>query len=468
MIEKGLLPDFSPQALQEVDAINSPAPAEKGTRDMRELLWCSIDNDDSRDLDQLTYAEKTANGFKIYIAVADVVAVVKPATALNEHAEQNTTTVYTPTKNFSMLPEKLSTDLTSLNDNTDRLSLIAEVNIGQDGSQGESTVYSAMVHNYAKLAYNSVSKWLHNPSQIPDQVKAVPGMDKQLILQDQIAQLIRKKRQADGSLNLQTIESHAIIADDRIVALEENKSDRANQLIENFMITANTATTQFLNKNHSPVLRRIVRLPKYWNKIVDLASDRGFSLPAEPDSRSLEKFLTEQKQKDPDRFPDLSLAVVKLLGRGEYYPQFPGKDSPGHFGLAIKQYSHTTAPNRRYPDVINQRLVKAVLNKEKIPYTDKDLIFLGKHCSEQEEAADKVARKMTKCAAAVYLQDSIGKIYDGIITGVNDKGTWVRVINPPVDGKVDRNAGNVKVGDKVKVKLLSVDPQNGFIDFEKM
>lgn len=467
MLDRNLLPDFSPQAMQEVENINSPAPAESTTKDMRGMLWCSIDNDDSKDLDQLTVAEKLPDGFKIYVAIADVVSTVKPNTAINEHAEQNTTTVYTPTKNFSMIPEKLSTDLTSLNPDADRLSVITEVTIGPDGSIIDSTLYSALVHNYAKLAYNSVTAWLKG-GKIPDKIKNVPGMDEQLVLQDKIAQILRSKRRADGSLDLQTIETHAVIQNDSIVDLVETKSDRANQLIEQFMITANTAATQFLINQGFPVLRRVVRVPKYWDKIIDVAAKYGYTLPAEANSKALEEFLRQQRDKDPVRFPDLSLTVIKLLGRGEYYPQFPGKEAPGHFGLATKQYSHTTAPNRRYPDVINQRLIKAALHKQPPPYSDKDLIQLGQHCSEQEEAAEKVARKLTKCAEAVYLQNSIGQTYDGIITGANEKGTWVRVFTPPVEGKVVKNAGNAKVGDLVKVKLLSVDVLNGFIDFSKI
>jgi exoribonuclease-2 len=468
MLEKNLLPDYSPQAMQEAESINRPAQPEAITKDLRGMLWCSIDNDDSKDLDQLTFAEQLSEGYKIYIAVADVASIVKPDMAINEHAEQNTTTVYTPTKNFAMIPEKLSTDLTSLNPQTDRLAVVTEVNVGFDGTIHHFDVYSAMVHNYAQLAYNSVSGWLNNTGPIPDRIKNVPGLDKQLLLQDKIAQTLRKKRYADGSLDLQTIESYVVIENDRIVRIGESKSDRANQLIEHFMISANSAATEFLMRHNSPVLRRIVRVPKYWNKIVDKAAEYGVGLPVEPNSKALEQFLVKQKEKDPLHFPDLSLTIIKLLGRGEYYPQFPGKDAPGHFGLNTKHYSHTTAPNRRYPDVINQRLIKAVLHQQSVPYTDKELIALGQHCSEKEEDADRVARKMTKCAAAVYLQDFIGHTYEGIITGASEKGTWVRIFNPPVEGKVVKDANNADVGDRVKVKLLSVDVLNGYIDFQRL
>lgn len=462
MFDYNLLPDYSPAALQELALINTPAPKPADARDMRKTLFFSIDNDDSEDLDQVTYAEKNGSGYKIFVAVADVDALVKKDSPINEHAQQNTTTVYTPTKNFAMIPEKLSTNLTSLAEKQDRMAMVVEVEVKEDGSLGPYSIYPALVHNWAKLAYPSVGDWLEGKGKID---KLTPELGAQLRLQDEAAQLLKRYRQKAGSLTLQTIEAKPVIDGETIVSIELQKPNRAKQLIEHFMISANTAVTLFLQSKNFPAFRRIVKKPKYWDKIVKVAEERGTTLPAEPDSKALEVFLSQEKERDELRFPDLSLTIVKLLGRGEYEVQLPGQNGSGHFALAIANYSHSTAPNRRFPDVITQRLIKAALSQTEIPYDNHELEILAQHCTEQETAADKVQRKMTKSAAAIFLQDKIGQIFDGIITGVNEKGVWVRVIDPPVEGKVVKNAGTSGVGDKVRAQLLSLDVMNGYIDF---
>ncbi len=466
MIERNLDPNYPAAALAELSKINAPAAATPETKDLRKLLWCSIDNDDSADLDQLTYAEKSGAGYKIFVAVADVDALVLQQSAINAHAQQNTTSVYTPSKIFAMLPEKLSTDLTSLAEKQDRKAIVVEVQLSQEGIQQNYAIYHAYVHNFAKLAYPSVSEWLQNgDSALPSKVKQVNGLAPQLRLQDEVAQILRKYRHQSGSLTLETIEPRTLIKGNQIVDILPAKSERANQLIEEFMIAANTAVTLFLEKNRKPVFRRVVRVPKYWDRIVEVAAEYGEKLPAQPNNKALERFLMQRHAADPLRFPDISLTIIKLLGRGEYVVQFPGEPPIGHFGLAIRHYSHSTAPNRRFPDIITQRLIKACLGQKPVPYSNIELSQLAHHCTVQETAADKVARKLTKCAAAVYLQNQLNHEFDALVTGADDQGTWVRLFHPPVEGKVVKGHKGLKVGDKVRVKLIHLDVMNGFIDF---
>jgi VacB/RNase II family 3'-5' exoribonuclease len=468
MVERGLLPDFSEEALSELTGIQNPATMADGpVRDRRDLIWASIDNDDSRDLDQLTFAEALPDDqITILVAVADVDALVKDGTAIDDHARHNTTSVYTAPTIFPMLPEKLSTDLTSLNFNEDRPAIIVEMVIGVDGSLQDSNIYRALVRNQAQLAYNSVAAWLEGNGMVPAAIAAVNGLAENLRLQDRAAQRMKKFRQIQGALSLELIEARPVFEGDEIRALEVEKRNRAKDLIEDFMIGANGVTARYLSAKNFPSLRRVVRTPNRWERIVEIAREHGFRLPAHPDSRVLEEFLLQEKAADPLRFPDLSLAVIKLLGAGEYLEESPGDTPPlGHFGLAVKDYAHSTAPNRRYPDLITQRLLKAALAQGPVPYEKEDL---GKHCTEGEDAARKVERQVKKSAVAILLESRIGERFEALVTGAAPKGTWVRLLQPPIEGKLTQGFQGVDVGQRIRVQLMHTDVERGFIDFQRV
>ncbi len=470
MLERGLAPDFPPPALAELDAVQGAATrADAATRDLRDLLWCSIDNDDSRDLDQLTVAEALPGGaVKALVAVADVDALVKKGSALDDHARQNTTSVYTAAEIFSMLPERLSTDLTSLNDDADRLAVVVEMVIAADGSLQGSDVYRATVRNRAKLAYNSVARWLEGAGPMPPAIGAVAGLEDNLRLQDRVAQALKGLRHTHGALDLETIEARPVFEGDELKDLEVDQSNRAKDLIADFMIAANGVAARYLAARNAPSLRRVVRTPKRWERIVELAAEHGSKLPAEPDSKALAQFLTAARAADPDHFPDLSLSIIKLLGPGEYVVQRPGGAAPGHFGLAVKDYAHSTAPNRRFPDLITQRLLKAALAAAPSPYADAELEDLAKHCTEAEDAAKKVERQVEKSAAAMLLESRIGEQFDALVTGASEKGTWVRILRPPVEGRLSSGLAGVDVGQRLRVQLVHTDVERGFIDFKRV
>ena len=470
MLERDLLPDFSPDALAQLDQIKAPAVTQDGTiRDMRGLLWASIDNDDSLDLDQLTVAEQMpGNQVKILVSIADVDALIKDGSAINEHAKHNTTSVYTAAEIFPMLPVKLSTNLTSLNFNEDRLSIVVEMVIGPDGTLLDSDVYLALVHNRAKLAYNSVAAWLEKSGPMPEAIAAVPGLAENLQLQNKVAQSLKNFRHIHGALSLETIESKPVFDGDQITALEVEEKNCAKELIEDFMIAANGVTARFLSSKNFPSIRRVVRVPKNWGRIVEIAGEHGVTLPEVPDSKALENFLVKEQAADQLRFPDLSLSVIKLLGSGEYVAELPDGNAPGHFGLAVKDYAHSTAPNRRFPDLLTQRLLKAALAGKPVPYSKDDLDLLATHCTEAEDAVHKVERQVEKSADALLLESRIGEQFDAIVTGASPKGTWVRLLSLPVEGKLVQGFAGLDVGHRVRVQLISVDVQKGFIDFKRI
>ena len=469
MIDHGLEPDFPPAALTEAGTMSGGASPHGVERDLRALPWCSIDNDDSRDLDQLTVADSpTGQCTTIRVAVADVSATVAPGSAIDRHARTNTTSVYTPPRNFPMLPDRLSTDLTSLNPDVDRLAVVAEISVGDDGTCGESTVYRALVHNHAKLAYHAVGAWLEGSGPMPGAVAAVAGLADNLKLQDGVAQRLKAHRHDHGALELETMEVRAEFDGDTVSGLEAEKPNRAKNLIEDFMIAANGTIARFLEARRFPVLRRVVRSPERWQKIVTLASEFGEQLPGDPDAPALNAFLLKRRAADPLRFPDLSLTVIKLLGRGEYLASFPGQAVVGHFGLAVSEYTHSTAPNRRYPDLITQRLVRAALAGRQIPYRNDELGALATECTLKEDGAQKVERMVRKAAAACLLSNRIGQQFDGVVTGASPKGTWVRVFDPPVEGRVERGQEGLDVGDRVRVRLVRTVPERGFIDFVRV
>ena len=467
MTDRGLEPEFSPAVEKEMAQISGPSREQSAAiRDQTQLLWCSIDNDDSRDLDQLSVCEALGNGAtKILVAIADVDALVKKGTAIDDHAHNNTTSVYTAARIFPMLPEPLSTDFTSLNGGEKRLSVVTEMVFNGDGEMTSTTCYRSLVFNHAKLAYDSIAAWLEGNGDLPDAARAVPGLDAQLRAQDVVAQTLRTKRREHGALEFESIQPKAIFEGDEVVRLDVQAHNRARQLIEEFMIATNQAAAKFLTERGFASLHRVVRSPERWQKIVEVAREFGEALPPEPESRALENFLVRRRVADPVRFPDLSLTIVKLMGAGEYVIDKPGGAGIGHFGLALQDYAHSTAPNRRFPDLITQRLVKAALVGAPSPYSDAELLALAKHCSEQEDVAIKVERQVRKSAAALLLATKIGQRFDAIVTGASDKGTWVRVFSPPVEGRLVQGYDGYKVGRKLHVELVSVNVAKGFIDF---
>jgi VacB/RNase II family 3'-5' exoribonuclease len=470
MLQRGLLPDFSGEVLAELGRIQSPASITgEQIHDCRGLLWASIDNDDSRDLDQLTVAEALpGDKVKIRVAVADVDALVNKGSAIDGHARHNTTSVYTAGRIFPMLPEKLSTDLTSLQFNEDRMAIVVEMVIGADGSVEDSDIYRAHVRNHAKLAYNSVAAWLEGHGILPEAVAAVKGLQENLRLQDKAAQSMKNLRHVHGALSFETVEARPVFEGDEIRDLEVEKKNRAKDIIEDFMIGANGVTARYLSSRKFPSIRRVVRTPKRWERIVELADEHGAKLPHTPDSKALEAFLTRAKAADPVGFPDLSLAVIKLMGAGEYVAELPGDIAPGHFGLAVRDYTHSTAPNRRYTDLITQRLVKAATGGSPLPYSNDELEALAKHCTEEEDAADKVERQVRKSAAAMLLEHRIGEQFDAIVTGAAAKGTWARLLTVPVEGRVVHGFQGLDVGNRIRVQLTHTDVERGFIDFMKV
>ena len=470
MVQRGLLPDFSAAVLAETDAImTAAAETDPSIRDLRGLLWCSIDNDDSRDLDQLTVAEpRPGRMATILVAVSDVDAMVKVGSAIDGHARSNTTSVYTAAGAFPMLPEKLSTDLTSLDESQLRLALVIELAVGADGALAEAEIYRAVVRNQAKLAYSSVAAWLDGKAPAPPRLAAVPGLEEQIRLQDQAAQALKRLRHQHGALSLETLETRPVFEGDVLVDLRPDEKNRAKQLIEDFMIAANGVTARYLDRKGFPPLRRVLRSPDRWDRIVELATRLGGRLGPVPSAPALQEFLTERRQADPEQFPDLSLSVIKLLGSGEYVVEPPGRQGAGHFGLAVRSYSHSTAPNRRFPDLITQRLLKAALAGQPPPYGLDDLNGLARHCTEQEDNAAKVERQVEKSAAALLLASRIGERFDAIVTGASEKGTWVRISQPPVEGKVVRGFEGLDVGDRVRVELAGANVERGFIDFVRL
>lgn len=470
MQDRGLEAEFSPRVLQQLAAIQGAAvDASEPIKNLTALLWCSIDNDDSRDLDQLTACEVLADGgVKLFVAIADVDALVGKGTPIDEHARLNTTSVYTSARIFPMLPERLSTDLTSLNAGEDRLAVVTEMIFTADATLTGSTVYQAVVRNHAKLAYDAVAAWIDGTGPVPPAAAAVPGMEAQLRTQDALAQQLRVRRHAQGALELETFQPHAVFEGEQVIDIRQQVQNRARQLIEEVMIATNGCTARFLAGHKVAALRRVVRSPERWLRLVTLARQYGTSLPTEPDARALEDFLAKRRQADPLRFPDLSLVVVKLMGSGEYVVETPGATPIGHFGLAVRDYTHSTAPNRRFPDLITLRLVKAVLAGQPAPYSSAELAALAQHCTRQEKAAQKVERQLRKSEAALLLESRIGEQFDGVVTGITPDGVWVRIFSPPAEGKLVHGMDGLDVGKKLRVKLQSTNVDHGFIDFTRV
>ena len=469
MIEHGFQPDFPAGTETELAAIQThpEIPAAACAVDLRSLLWSSVDNDTSRDLDQIEWAERLPDGrVRVLIGVADVDSRIARGTVIDSHARSETTSVYTGVKVFPMLPKELSEGITSLNEGEDRLALVIEYKVDKASMVSEGTAYRALVRNHAQLAYPSVGAWLAGTGPAPEKVAADAALAAQLKLQDETAQCMLDCRFQHGALDLETIETRPVMLAEEAVEIARLEKNRATTLIEEFMVAANGVIARIFDTSHVASIRRVVRTPKRWDRIVEVAAGLGGTLPPAPDSKALNDFLLAQKQKDPDRFPDLSLAVVKLMGPGEYVLVKPDEVSPGHFGLAVQDYTHSTAPNRRFPDVVTQRLLKAWLTRAQQPYSEGDLNAIAERCTEMENAARKVEREMQKRIAAVVLHPRIGQSFRAVVTGVNNYGTFVRTFDPHVEGMLVRGGKGLDVGDRVTVRLISTDPERGFIDFE--
>jgi VacB/RNase II family 3'-5' exoribonuclease len=470
MLSHGFQPDFPadvPTQLADLKAHPPQIAVANGIRDLRTLLWSSIDNDTSRDLDQIEVAERLANGdVKVMIGIADVDAFVPRQTPIDRYATRETTSVYTGVHVFPMLPEELSTGQTSLLENEDRLSVVTEFVVDSSGNVKSSDVYRAVVRNKAQLQYNSLGAWLEGKSPAPPKVAASSELQEQLKLQSGVAQILKDKRYEHGALNLQTDELLPLMLNDQVVDVVKQQRNRATDLIEDFMVAANGVVARRLENVSS--LRRIVRTPKRWDRIVQLAKMKGDTLPGEPDSKALNDFLIRRKAAEPEHFADLSLAVIKLIGPGEYVLERAGEPAPGHFGLAVQDYTHSTAPNRRFPDVVTQRLLKAQLGGKPNPYSDSELTAIAANCTEKGDAARKVEREMSKRLAAIAMQKRIGEVFDAVVTGVTDTGTFVRVAQPHIEGLLAQGEQGLDVGDRLRAKLIRADVQKGYIDFARV
>ena len=470
MRQHGFQPDFAPEAQQQLSELRAKPPAISASadvRDLRKLLWSSIDNDTSRDLDQIEVVERLPDGsVKVLVGIADLDAFIPKQSPIDQHAARETTTVYAGIRNFPMLPEELSTGKTSLLENQDRLGVVIEFVVDAEGHVATSDVYRALVRNQAQLQYNPVGAWLEGTAAPPPKVAASAGLQAQLRWQDEVAQKLRNRRYENGALSLETDELHPLLLNEQVVDMVKQQKNHATELIADFMIAANGVVARLLENVSS--LRRVVRTPERWDRIVQLAAAHGEKLPSAPDSKALNDLLIMRKAADPDHFADLSLAVIKLIGPGEYVLERAGDPAPGHFGLAVQDYTHSTAPNRRFADVVTQRIVKATLAAQPNPYSDDELSAIAANCTGKEDAARKVEREMSKRLAAVSMQSRIGAVFDAIVTGATPKGTFVRALPAHVEGLLAQGQQGADVGDRMRVKLIRVDAQRGFIDFARV
>lgn len=465
----GFNPVFPKEVIREVNSVEEKAAGAPvpGTKDLRRLMWSSIDNVDSMDLDQIEYCERgEGDEIHVKVAIADVDMYVGKNSAADRYAAFNGTSVYTGVKTFPMLPDRLSKGISSLLPGDFHRSIVIEYTVHKDGSIKSGELYRALVSNSAKLVYEEVGDWLEGTGPEPAEFSDIPGLKEQIRLQDEAAKRLKEYRRRHGSLELETPEAEVVMKGKSVKAIVEQRQNAARCLIEEFMVAANKTTVAFLERAGIPMIHRIVRTPKYWDGIVFTAGELGARLPPEPDGKALSKFLIRRKDLDPERFPDLSLTIVKLMGPGEYVAYRPGKQPVGHFALAETDYTHGTAPNRRYADLVIQRLVKSVLDGKKSPYSFRELDGLSEWLSERDKMSKKAERFMLKAAAGVLLHKSIGRTFDAIVTGASEKGTYVRIFDPPVEGRVIRGGGNLYVGEKVKVRLVYTDPEKGYIDFE--
>lgn len=468
MIENGFEPEFASAVFAQLDEIRHVGARmpETSVQDLRSLLWSSIDNRSSRDLDQVEWAERLPNGdIRVLVGIADVDAIVPKGSPIDDHAKRNTVTVYTEGQIFPMLPEELSTGRTSLNENVDRLAVVADMTITENGEVPECIFFTALVRNHTRFAYEEIGDWFDNGGEMPAELRRSPELKGQIELQREAASRLHAYRQTKGALEFESLEASAVVEQGEIKGLVATKPNSARRLIENFMIAVNVEMAEFLESRGSASLRRVVKQPQRWDGIRRIAAEYGEILTEEPDQPALAAFLAKRRTADPIHFPDLSLSIIKLIGSGEYVVERPGEDMGGHFGLAVRDYAHSTAPNRRFTDIVVQRLVKAVIADQPAPYSAEELEAIAEHCNNRERAARKVERKMRKVVAATVMQQHIGEHYEAIVTGVTASGTFARILRPPVDGRIEQGERGLNVGEKVNVRLISADPRTGFIDF---
>lgn len=472
MIEVGFDPEFPAeveQELTEIEHAGTHVAPDSVVRDMRDLLWSSIDNRESRDLDQVEYAERIASGgYRLLVGIADVDAFVPKGSAIDQHAAVNTVSVYTPAEVFPMLPLQLSTDLTSLVEGEDRLAVVMELSVTKDGDITSKQISRAVVRNRAKMDYESVGAWLEGNAPAPEAMARVRGIEEQVRLQDEIARALHELRRRNGALELDRTELVPVIENGRVVRLDERQHNRAQDIIESLMIAANTSMAELLESKGVPSLRRVVHTPERWPRIVETAAALGEHLPDVPDPRALSDFMSRRRAAAPESYSELSLSILKMLGPGDYLVEAPGLEQEGHFGLAVHDYTHSTAPNRRFPDLVTQRCLKSVASGSPAPYTREELEAIAERCNKMESASRKVERLMRKVAAAAMLSAHVGETFDAIVTGVTEKGTFARLKSPPADGRVVRGWQGLDVGDRVSVRLLSTDTKRGFIDFARI
>ncbi|HMG05970.1 MAG TPA: RNB domain-containing ribonuclease [Chthoniobacterales bacterium] len=471
MLNLGFSPEFPAAVLQELPAIRLASDrlrANRSAPDLRALLWSSIDNPTSRDLDQIEFAERLPNGdIRILLGIADVDALVSKGSAADLHAAQNGTSIYLGVVTFPLFPPEISNDMTSLLQDQDRAAMIIDITLDARGAVSAASVSRGVVRNRAKLNYDSAGAWLENTGRAPELVENTPGLADQLHLQFEAAQQFHEERIRAGALEFESIEPQPVMAGQNVAGLHLERKNRARDLIENLMVATNSAIATFLESRHSPSIQRVVRTPERWLRIVALAGELGTQLPSTPDAVALAEFLARRRREDPEHFADLSLAIVKLIGAAEYVVLALGKETEGHFGLAVHDYTHATAPNRRYPDLITQRLLKAAIAGVPPPYSIGELEEIAARCNDRAKAARKIERLMRKIVAATFLSGRIGETFDALVTGVSPKGIYVRVSNPPVEGRVVRGEAGLDVGEKVRVRLVGTNPERGFIDFAR-
>lgn len=466
MRERGFEPEFPLEALAQAERVGEIGQhPQSSVQDLRDMPWCSIDNDDSRDLDQLSVGEPLPDGrVRMRVAIADVDHAAPKDSPIDRHAAINTTSVYTPSRVFPMLPTRLSTDLTSLNADTDRLAVIVEWSVTRDGAIEQDDVYAALVRNHAHLVYDDIDAFLAGRAAAPADAQR-PGIVQQLELQDRVAAQLEKRRHELGALDFEISESRVRFDGDKLKSVEPDMPNRAKVLIENLMIASNGVVARFLDRHGSLSIRRVVKEPERWDRIVAIAGGFGFQLPPTPDVLALSTFLHARKSAAPQDFHELSHSIIRLIGAGEYVVDTPTTVAPGHFALAVKDYAHSTAPNRRYPDLVTQRLINAVLRGTPPPYSFDALVDLADRCTKREDEANRVERQVRKAAAAMLVADRVGQRYDAIVTGASEKGTYVRTMNDHIEGRVVQGSAGLDVGDRVTVRLSAVNVDRGFIDF---
>jgi exoribonuclease II len=508
MHEAGFKPEFGPGVAEQVDEIRTSLRKEFvqaepgfGVPDLRNLVWSSIDNDTSRDLDQIEVAERIADGIRVHVAIADVARAVEQDSPIDKHAQAQTQTIYTAVKNFPMLPLELSTGMTSLNENGDRMAVMMSFTVGSNGEMSDEQISRAWVRNRAQLAYSRVGPWidahagaasgvgvslqeveqlrsdsarqgedLNGPAFVDDANgrELAESLGDQLVLQARATQLLHRARIQNGALEFHRGEAEPVIADGRVVSVQDVIQNQAMYLIEDLMVAANGVMARALRKGGRSGLQRVVKVPQRWDRIVSLAAEHKWDLPVNPDSVALNNFLAHMRDTDTDHYPDLAVAVIKLMGPGEYMLMTADDDPTGHFGLAVRDYTHSTAPNRRFPDIVTQRVLHAMMEGAPAPYSDAELAAIATHCNEADTALRKIERAMQKRVAAVAMAHRIGEVFRGVVTGASEKGVYVRVIDPPFEGRIIQNAEGLDVGDRVSVKLLHTDPARAFIDFARI